>query len=721
MEPRFDHATEEAKLYQAWEESGCFTPERNVASGLASNDSRAFSIVLPPPNVTGTLHLGHAAMLAIEDILVRYHRMKGERTLWIPGTDHAAIATQEKVEALMYKETKQTRHDLGREEFLAKVEEFAQQSHDTIATQIRSMGASVDWTREAYTLDATRNRAVVEMFTRMHADGLIYRGARIVNWDPKLQTTVSDEEVDWKEEKAPLYYFQYGPFEIATARPETKFADKYVVVHPDDPRYAQYEHGQTFDLEWINGPVTATLIKDTVIDMEFGTGAMTITPWHDLVDFELSERHGLDKVQVIDELGKLLPIAGEFAGVRIGTARAQIVEKLREKGLVTRVDEDYVHRTAVNSRGGGKIEPQIKEQWFVAVNKKFTLKQSSIDGIAAGSEVTLVELMRHVVEKDLISIMPAQFEKVYLHWVNKLHDWCISRQIWYGHRIPAWYKDGQVHVGSAPAGEGWVQDPDTLDTWFSSGMWTFSTLGWPEETPDLKAFHPTAVLETGYDILPFWVMRMIMMSTYALGDVPFRDVYLHGMILGADGKKMSKSKSNGVDPLVMIEKYGTDAVRMAIVAGNAPGNDINLSEDKIRGYRNFTTKLWNIGRFVQSSKPESFDAEAAVMTAADEALVAEARQVRDEVARHIEKFELHLASERAYQYVWRTFADKVIEEAKPRLRGEDAQDASAAYAMLEEILETSLGMLHPFMPFVTEAIHQCVRDGGWLAVRRWSA
>jgi len=721
MESRFDHAAEEPELYRSWEESGCFSPERNVASGLASNESRTFSIVLPPPNVTGTLHLGHASMLAIEDIMVRYHRMRGERTLWIPGTDHAAIATQEKVEKELYKESKSTRHDLGREAFLERVSAFAQESHDTIASQIRSMGASVDWSREAYTLDATRNRAVVEMFARMHADGLIYRGARIVNWDPKLQTTVSDEEVDWREEQAPLYYFQYGPFEIATARPETKFADKHVVVHPDDPRYARYAHGQTFELEWIDGPVTATLIKDPVIDMEFGTGAMTITPWHDLVDFEIAERHGLPKVQVIDELGKLLPIAGDLAGVRIGTAREQVVQKLRDKGLVTRVDESYVHRTAINSRGGGKIEPQVKEQWFVAVNKPFVLRESHLDGIPSGSEVTLTGLMRHVVERDLVSIAPQQFEKTYLHWVNKLHDWCISRQIWFGHRVPAWYRDGEVHVGTAPEGEGWHQDPDTLDTWFSSGMWTFSTLGWPEDTADLRTFHPTSVLETGYDILPFWVMRMVMMSTYALGQVPFRDVYLHGMVLGADGKKMSKSKTNGVDPLVMIEKYGTDAVRMAIVSGVAAGNDLRLSEDKIRGYRNFTTKVWNVGRFVHDARPDGFEHDKADLGDEDEARVAAARAARDDVGRHIERFELHLAAERAYQYVWHVFADVVIEEAKPRLNGDDETDARAAYAMLEEILETCMIMLHPFMPFVTEAVHQRVRDGGWLATKSWNA
>jgi valyl-tRNA synthetase len=334
------------------------------------------------------------------------------------------------------------------------------------------------------------------------------------------------------------------------------------VVHPDDPRYAQYADRQTFELEWINGPVTATLIKDPVIDMEFGTGAMTITPWHDAVDFEIAERHGLDKEQIIDEYGKLREVAGDLAGMKIGPAREAVVEKLRAKGLVTRVDEDYVHRTARSSRGGGKIEPQIKEQWFVAVHKPFLLRQSVIDGVPPGSEVTLAQLMEHVVERGLVEIIPEYASKTYFHWIRNLRDWCISRQIWYGHRIPAWYRDGETYVGrTAPEGDGWSQDPDTLDTWFSSGMWTFSTLGWPEETEDLRTYHPTSVLETGTDILFFWVARMILMSTYALGDVPFRTAYLHGLVLDAKGQKMSKSKNNGIDPRDMIELYGADALR----------------------------------------------------------------------------------------------------------------------------------------------------------------
>ncbi len=616
FEPRYDHTSEEEKIYGLWEKSGYFNPDKCTKDGVAKKDAEPFSIVLPPPNVTGNLHMGHAAMLVIEDILVRIARMQGKRTVWIPGTDHAAIATQSKVESELYKKEKKTRYDLGREEFLSRVEEFAQKSRDTIVHQIKRMGASVDWSREAYTLDDKRSEAVRTAFKTMYDAGLIYRGARIVHWDPNLQTTVSDDEIEWIEEKTPLYYLQYGPFEIATARPETKFGDKYVVMHPADTRYKKYKEGQQINLEWINGPITATIIKDEAIDMAFGTGVMTITPWHDAADFDIAERHKLDKEQIIDEQGLLLPIAGEFAGMHIKKARPLIVEKLQAKGLVVKVDEHYVHHVATNSRGGGVIEPQIKEQWFVDVNKKFS---------RGGETMSLKDLMRRPIERGEIKIIPERFEKIYFHWIDNLRDWCISRQIWFGHRIPVWYHEPRcvprkghekdvvrcpqiVIAEKKPACEfcdaQFVQDPDTLDTWFSSGLWTFSTLGWPETTNDLKTYHPTNVLETGYDILFFWVARMILMSEYLLGEAPFRTVYLHGLVRDEQGRKMSKSIGNVIDPLDMIEKYGADATRLSLVIGAAPGNDIKLSEDKVRGYRNFATKIWNAARFIAMHKPK---------------------------------------------------------------------------------------------------------------------
>jgi len=560
----------EEKIYSKWEKGGFFNPNN-------SDEKETYTIMMPPPNVTGVLHIGHALTLTIQDILIRYNRMQGKKTLWLPGTDHAAIATQSKVEKDLYKKEKKNRHDLGREKFLKKVEKYAQASHDTIIEQTKKMGASCDWSREAYTLDEPRNLAVRTAFKKMYDMGLIYQGERLVNWDPKMQTTVSDEEIEYVEEKAPFYYFKYGPFEIATSRPETKFGDKYVVVHPKDKRYKKYKHKQKIEVDWITGKITATVLKDKIIDMEFGTGAMTITPWHDAVDFDLAEKYNLDKEQIIDQYGKLLPIAGDCAGLKIKDAREKIVEKLKEKDLLVKVEKNYTHRVATNSRGNGIIEPQIMKQWFVSVDKKFKLEKSNLKSFKAGDEVTLKELMQKVIKNKEIKIIPKYFEKTYFNWIDKLRDWCISRQIWYGHQIPVWYKGDEIYVDiKPPEGDGWQQDPDTLDTWFSSGLWTFSTLGWPEKTEDLKNFHPTSVLETAYDILFFWVARMILMTTCLLGEVPFKDVFIHGIVRDAEKKKMSKSSGNALDPIEITEKYGTDAMRMALIFGTGQGSDISL-------------------------------------------------------------------------------------------------------------------------------------------------
>jgi len=732
----YDPKGTEEHIYKLWLESGFFTPENlpsfaKATEGKALPRTEPFTIMMPPPNVTGTLHVGHALMLVIQDILIRFERMRGKKTLWLPGVDHAAIATQAKVEELLYKKEEKTKQDLGREEFLRRVEAFAAGSHDTIVHQIKRMGSSCDWTREAYTLDEARSLAVRTAFKRMYDDGLIYRGSRIVNWDPKLQTTVSDEEIEWKEEKTAFYYITYGPFTIATARPETKFGDKYVVMHPDDARYQQYRDGQKLEVEWINGKIMATVIKDPVIDMEFGTGVMTITPWHDATDFEISKRHKLESEQIIDFNGKLLPIAGEFAGMHIKKARPLIVEKLKEKGLLVKIEEEYAHRIATNSRGGGVIEPQIKLQWFVDVNKEFIIPDSHINSIASGGTVTLKKLMRTVVENGQIKILPERFEKTYFHWIDNLRDWCISRQIWYGHRIPVWYRPkadqllesedsseserpgaGQeIYCGvDAPAGGEWRQDPDTLDTWFSSGLWTFSTLGWPsyakatEGKPDLEVYHPTDVLETGYDILFFWVARMILMTTYHLGDVPFRTVYLHGLVRDVEKQKMSKSKGNIVNPLDMIEKFGTDALRMALIVGNTPGMDLAMSQDKIKGYKHFANKIWNAARFVLGNTQGADIARKPAISAEDQKILEELASVTKEVTLDMEEYRLYLAAEKIYHYFWHTFADIIIEEAKPKLRSENAAEKLSAQWMLTVILSTSLKLLHPFMPFVTEAV-----------------
>jgi len=807
----------EPKMLELWEKSGYANPDKCVEKGVTAADAEPYSIVLPPPNVTGTLHMGHAAMLAIEDILIRYHRMRGYKTLWLPGTDSAAIATQAKVEADIYKKEKKTRHDIGREELLKRIEAFADESKATIIDQLKKMGSSLDWSRYAYTMDEKRYAAVMEAFVRMYEAGLIERGNRIVNWDPKLQTTVSDDEIEYVEQTDPFYHFKYGPFEIGTVRPETKFGDKYVVMHPDDERYKQYEHGQQIEVEWINGPITATIIKDGGVDMSFGTGAMTITPAHDAHDFELAKKHGLDIEQVIDERGILLPIAEEFAGQHIKKARANIVEKMRQKGLIAKVDEKYIHNVATNSRGGGIIEPQIKRQWFVMVNKEVVFPD--------GKKATLKERMREAVSSGAIKIMPEHFEKIYFHWIDNLRDWCISRQIWFGHRIPVWYKtevgssmemvhfkdsvlceklgladderafdifstdlmrqsgwkdknilwgsnrdgitqlyvgyinllreknlltdswiqenrinkpqrESEIHVGLKPPAEiGWYQDPDVLDTWFSSGLWTFSTLGWPDKTDDLKTYHPTAVLETGYDILFFWVARMILMSGFFLGEVPFKQVYLHGLVRDAKGRKMSKSLGNIIDPLDMIEKYGADATRLSLIVGAAPGNDIKLSEDRVRGYKHFANKLWNITRFVLENRAEpesdtpqltlqskvSKDGEGADLVERDQKLVEEAREIAKQVSEHIDKFRLDLAADTVYHYVWDRFAAEILEESKVIFRGNDASAIASRQYTIYKILDTSLHLLHPFMPFVTEAIWQELpqKDADLLMVAKW--
>lgn len=702
----YDPQGTEDRIYDMWEKSGAFTA--NVES-----DKEPCTISMPPPNATGQLHLGHAVMLALEDIFIRFARMQGKEALWVPGTDHAAIAT-ENVVIKKFKDQgiKDPREELGREKLVEAIKEFVTGSQDTIRSQIRKMGSSCDWSREAYTMDAPRHRLVNEVFCKMFADDLIYRGHRIVNWDPKLQTNVSDDEVEWDDRTDLFYTFQYGPFEIGTVRPETKFGDKYVVMHPDDKRYKKYKHGDTFECEWINGLITATIIKDESVDPEMGTGVMTITPWHSGVDFEIAERHGLDKEQVIDFEGKLLPIAGEFEGMRIEDARAKIVEKLDSKGLLVKTDEKYTHTVALNSRGGGVIEPQIKLQWFIDVNREVVQWK--------GSTISLKEVMQDVVRSGDIQIIPERFEKIYFHWIDNLRDWCISRQIWWGHRIPVWYKGAEEFSGvQPPDGDDWIQDPDTLDTWFSSALWTWSTLVDPkltedysltlreiiEKSPDIQKFHPTQVMETGYDIIFFWVARMILMTTYATGEIPFDTVYLHGMIRDRNGKKMSKSNPEGtIDPLDIISRYGADALRMSMIIGQSPGNDQKLYEEKIAGYRNFINKLWNASRFVLMQCEEagvnphtvaaSRQQTADSLSLADRALLSVLQDLIADVTDGLENYRLSEVGERLYGFTWDYFCDWYLELSKG-----EANPAVLLYA-----LRTIVALLHPYCPFVTEEL-----------------
>lgn len=694
----YEASNYESDIYDLWMKSGSFQP---------SGKGDPFSIVLPPPNATGKLHIGHSAMIAIEDTVVRYQRMQGKDVLWVPGTDHAAIATNAIMERQLADEGK-TKHDIGREEFLNRLADFVEGSQQNIRTQIKAMGASLDWSRERYTMEPAMNRLVSEVFIKMSDDGLIYRGHRIVNWDGVLQTTVSDDELNYKEEQTTFYTFKYGPFEIGTARPETKFGDKYVVMHPDDKRYKKYKHGDEIEVEWINGTVTATIIKDESVDPEFGTGVMTITPWHSVVDFDIAERHNLDKQQIIDLEGKLLPVAGEFEGMPIDEARPKIVEKMREKGLLIDEDPNYMHNIAISDRGKAVVEPQIMEQWFVDVNKP-VLKWK-------GKKRSLKEVMQAVVRDGDIEILPKRFEKIYFAWIDNLRDWCISRQIWWGHRIPAWYrpqKEGghEVVVGfEEPDGDGWHQDPDTLDTWFSSGLWSFSTLIEPEialnekysledmlkHSKDFKKYHPTTLMETGYDILFFWVARMILMTTYITGEIPFKTVYLHGLVRTKDGAKMSKSHPETIiDPLEVIPKYGTDAVRLSLLVGQAPGNDMRMYEEKIASYRNFCNKLWNIARYVESMVGDEYSGDGPKPESiADHWILSKLEQMLEKTAELMDAYEIGKAYEEVYHFIWDDFADWYIEASK----------AGPNNSMLVYILETAVKAAHPFAPFVTETI-----------------
>lgn len=693
----------EKNIYKLWEDKGAFKAD-------PTRKAERFSISMPPPNETGTLSLGHA-MYTLQDIMARHARMQGKDVLWLPGTDHAALPVNALIEKQLAEEGTD-KHEIGREEFLKRTRAFVADSRGTMLEQMRAMGFSADWSRQRYTLDDALNRCVNETFKKMYDKGLIYRGHRIVNWDPHLQTTIADDEVERKEEKAKFYTFQYGPFQISTARPETKFGDKYVVMHPDDERYKQYKHGDKFEAEWINGPVTATVIKDEAVDPSFGTGVMTITPWHDHTDFDIAERHGLEKEQVIDYDGKLLPIAQEFAGMHIADAREKIVEKLDSKGLVVSVDENYIHSIAVNERGKGIIEPQIKLQWFVDVNRPAVEWKGQLR--------TLKEVMRAVIDDQDVTIVPERFNKVYFHWIDNLRDWCISRQIWWGHQIPVWYRevDGQqeTFVGTQPPeGKDWTQDPDTLDTWFSSALWTWSTLIDPElakdfslsiedlmeQSIDFQTYHPTSVLETGWDILFFWVARMILSTTFMTGQVPFKTVYLHGMVRAADGKKMSKSRPESiVNPLDVINEFGTDALRMGLITSTAPGQDQNWSRGRIEASRNFCNKLWNIARFVQEQSDGKAAGAAEPKTAADHWLLSKLQHITEVVDTGIENYRFSDTFDQLYHFVWDDFADWYVEASK----------SAPNIGMLQYGLNSILALCHPFAPFVTEAIWQ---ELGW--------
>ncbi len=709
LQPYAPNETEK-RIYTQWLESGFFNPDN-----LPERHQKPFTILMPPINANGSLHAGHGLVMTIEDIIVRYKRMRGHKALWLPGLDHAGFETQVVYEKILEKEGR-SRFSVEPQELYREILEFTLTNSKNIRTQIQSMGASCDWSREKFTLDKDIIKTVYTTFEKLYRDNLLYRGKRIVSWCPKHGTSFSDLEILDETRTDPLYYLKYGPFTIATARPETKFGDKYVVMHPDDARYAQYKNGESINLEWINGPIKATIIKDTAIDMEFGTGVMTITPWHDATDFDIAERHNLLKEQIIDEKGKLLAIAQEFAGMHISKARPLIAEKLKTKNLILKIDESYTHNVHTCYKCGTLIEPQIKSQWFVRMKP---LAERALQKIKNGE----------------IRYIPEQYEKISAHWLENITDWNISRQIVWGIPIPAkicdtcdlGFLDRNDKLNTCEkCGTALRKDTDTFDTWFSSGQWPFVALSFPEGA-DFKTYYPAQVMETAGEIIFFWVSRMIMLGLYVTDHIPFEIVYLHGLVLDAKGRKMSKSKGNVINPLLLTEKYGTDAFRMGLVIGNTPGTSLSLSEDKIRGYKHFANKIWNVARFVLTHEKECSAATMAshkkeASSEKDLKILAELRKCAREVTEDIEHYRLHIAAEKLYHYFWHTFADKIIEETKPRLiaGGENAESASR---MLRTSLETLIALLHPFMPFITEEIwtllHKNAAPNSLLLVSPW--
>lgn len=730
----------EDAIYKKWEESGFFNPDVCIEKGVTKKDADYFSIVLPPPNVTGNLHIGHALVVSIEDTMVRYNRMLGKKTLWIPGTDHAAIATQSKVEKIIQKEENKNRHDLGREELLKRIEKFAKESHDTIINQIKKMGCSLDWSREAFTLDEKRNLAVKTVFKKMFDDSLIYRGYKVVNWDPRGQTTISDDEIVYEERKTMMYTFKYSkdfPIAISTTRPETKVGDTAVAVHPDDERYKKYV-GQIFEIsDFADEKLSIKIIADESVDPEFGTGALGVTPAHSQIDWEIAQRHDLPLKPVINEYARMSVESPLLKDKKTIEARELVAKWLRENKLMEK-EEEISQNVSTAERTGGIIEPLPKLQWFINVNKEFTQN---------GKKNTLKKLMLSVIEDKEIKIIPERFEKEYIHWIENLRDWCISRQIWYGHRIPVWYKGEEIYCGiEDPKEFGWTQDEDTLDTWFSSGLWTFSTLGWPHSAEasrgkpgpenDFVNYHPTTVLETGYDILPFWVARMILMSTYTLDQVPFKNVYLHGLVRDNQGRKISKSLGNNIEPLDIIAKYGADSVRMALMISTGPGNDSKLSEEKLKAQKHFANKIWNASRFVLENslskgvlKGHPLGQNSSRVTLGektpfdsfgqeDQKTIKEFEEFVKDMTNDMENYRFYLAAEKIYHYFWHSFADIIIEDCKKRIR--EGRDAESAKNLLYYLLKQQLKLLHPFMPFITEKIWSLLPDSkNLLMVEPW--
>ncbi|MEK7564341.1 MAG: valine--tRNA ligase [Patescibacteria group bacterium] len=693
----YDPKNTEERIYKLWEDSGFFNPDN-----LPGERDKAFTIVMPPPNANGDLHAGHTLFITLEDIMTRYKRMQGYKALWIPGADHAGFETQVVYEKKLEKEGR-SRFGMDPEDLYKEILDFTLFNKKNMENQVRSMGASCDWSREKFTLDPDVVEKTQKAFIKMWKDGLAYRGKRTINWCFKHQTSLSEVETESTEEVSPFYYFKYGPFEIGTVRPETKFADKYVVMHPEDTRYAEYTHGQKLIVEWINGPIEATVIKDAVVDMEFGTGVMTITPWHSQVDYELAKKYNLDTEQIIGWDGKLLPVAGEFAGIKIKEARPKIVEKLKEKGLLIKVDGNYKNVIKKCYKCATVIEPQIKDQWFV---KMEPLAKMALDSVDRGE----------------IKFIPDNYEKIFRYWMENNIDWNISRQIVWGINIPAWFHDDEVVASiEKPDGEGWIKDTDTFDTWFSSGQWPLMVTDFPEGK-DFNTYYPTDVMETGHDLIFKWVPRMVIFGLYLGGKAPFHTVYLHGLVNDAKGKKMSKSKGNVVNPLTLTDKFGTDALRMALIVGNTPGTDLALQEDKVKAYKNFANKMWNATRFVLENTKDFTLPENAEYDEEDKKTDEELKELVKEITAEMDEYKFYLVAEKLYHYFWHSFADIIIERSKKKII--ENRNADSAKALLLNQLNTLVVALHPFMPFITEEIwsmipHHENKQKNLLIIQSW--
>ncbi len=711
----YDASQVEDALYREWESSGFFNPDK-----LPDRNQKGepYCIVMPPPNVTGVLHLGHALENAMMDTMARFQRMRGKRVLLIPGTDHAAIATQAKVEKILIKEgMNHPREELGRDKLVEKIRAFAEESKATILRQIRKLGTSCDWSRLAYTFDETRNRAVKELFVRMYQDGLIYRGYRVVNWSVKGQSTCSDDEIEPTERPAKLYTFKYNtdfPIPIATTRPETKLGDTAVAVHPSDERYRSYI-GQTFTVDvGAAKPLSIKIIADEEVDPQFGTGAVGVTPAHSPVDFAMYEKQKskgniIDLIPVIGIDGCMTEEAGPgYQGLTVEDARTKFIQWLVERGLLIK-EEDIVQAVGTSDRYGDVIESIPLTQWWLSVNKPIPGRGKSLRDL-------LREAVTDGLEQDdskVVTILPERIVKEYLNRVDNLRDWCLSRQLWWGHRIPVWHREEEAFAGNEPpSGAGWEQDPDTLDTWFSSGTWTFSTLGWPEKTSDLATYHPTSWIQMGYEIRYLWLMRMILMSAYALQDIPFRSVYMHGMLRDEYGKKFSKSSGNGIDPIEVIDQYGCDALRVSLLLGVTPGNDSRYYTEKIEAGRNFVNKLWNISRFIlmQIGEGGLQKGVPTPQTLADQWILSRLAQVTQSVTDKMEHYEFSAAGEELRDFTWGDLADWYLEIAKvEKGKGE----------ILSFVLKTVITLWHPFMPFVTEYIWKSAGAEGMLMVHPW--